>query len=254
MQTVLPESSRLYHVWRSACTERLIALYQDPIGYTVEEITQRLNREFSPARSVRACLAKIQALGICDRNTGDKLWPLDRIERLTSLYESTDAPSYQVIANLINLEFGTSFSRNAICGKVNRLKLSGRNLPANRETIDKGPRPPRAPRRSRARQRYDAGSKRLLTIFDAVDMPELRVVHMEPRAPGLTVTDLERNDCRWPVSSDDALHFFCGHPQHVRIGADGMAKTASYCRHHHLVSIGRGTSSERAAVRMGAAA
>jgi GcrA cell cycle regulator len=243
MLMVLPTTSRIAHVWHPLCAAKLVALYQDPARFPLEVIAAQLNLEFAPARSAKACSSKIQSMGLADRNSLDALWPQDRTDRLIALYESASAPSYQIMAETLNREFGTELKRNAVCGKINRLRLNKRGLPAARDTADR-PKAPAQPRQNRTRERYDAGSKRMRTIIEAVDAPELRVVELEPRAPRLTIVDLERPDCRWPVASEGDTHFFCGHPQHGG---------SSYCRHHRMVGRGRGTESERAASRMVAA-
>ena len=243
MQTALPTNSRIVHTWHPAAVERLLALYSDPARIPFADIAETLNREFSPSRSAHACSAKILAMGLGERTKADILWPLAQTQRLIELYESANAPSYQIMAETINREFGTKFSRNAICGRVNRLKLNKRGLPVLRDTVDRPKTPPK-PRKNRERQRYDAGSKRMRIIVEAVDAPELRVAQMEPRAPRLLITNLEKPDCRWPVASEGDTHFFCGRPQ---------TAGSSYCRHHRLIGRGHGTESERTASRMVAA-
>lgn len=49
----------------------------------------------------------------------------------------------------------------------------------------------------------------------------------EPDARNLTVLELKRNDCRWPVTADSP-YLFCGHPK-----ADG----SSYCAHHNNIAV-----------------
>jgi GcrA cell cycle regulator len=157
-------------------------------------------------------------------------------------------PPYQIIAETLNAEFGTTFTRSAMSGRVNRLKLANRKCSdGKRAAAPRAPRAKKPPRISQPRQRYDSGSRRILTIFAAVDAPELRLFPLEPRAPSLSIIDLDKNDCRYPRGgTDDAPAItFCGHPQQ---------EGSSYCAHHADLCRGRGTASERAASRVSAAA
>lgn len=67
---------------------------------------------------------------------------------------------------------------------------------------------------------------------------------IEPTAPEplmLSLLDLERRHCRWPIGDPKQEGFgFCDHPH-----ADG----GPYCPYHTRLSIGPGTSSERDAGR-----
>jgi len=55
----------------------------------------------------------------------------------------------------------------------------------------------------------------------------------------LTLLELEPGDCRWPVN-DGSPFLFCAAP---------AATGGPYCACHAAMSIGRGTQSEREAVR-----
>lgn len=56
----------------------------------------------------------------------------------------------------------------------------------------------------------------------------------------ITLLELKKGDCRWPCNTPERgeVFLFCGLP------AD---PDRSYCAHHYMRSIGRGTDSERAA-------
>lgn len=242
--SVSPEPLPTYAPWQQDCADRLVELYQDPARIPYNEIARRLSAEFTPARTARGCKAKIDQLGLKSRAPESESWPLERDERLKELYDSDEAPSYKVIAEQLNAEFGTSFTRNAVTGRVNRLGF------ANRQGFGYRPAPeskPRAPRISKPRQRYDAGSRRIRTIFSAVDAPEIRVIPLEPRSPDLSILDLGPLDCRYPFggTNDVPAITFCGHPQHAG---------SSYCQHHKMLCQGVGTASERAATRVTVAA
>jgi GcrA cell cycle regulator len=67
---------------------------------------------------------------------------------------------------------------------------------------------------------------------------ELRCVEIDPRH--LSLTELERDDCRYPYGGDEEGEAitFCGHPR--RHGS-------SYCTAHFHLTRGPGAASERAA-------
>jgi GcrA cell cycle regulator len=183
---------------------------------------------------------------------GIKVWTEEHCARLTSLVAAGD--SFSQIGALINAEFKTAYSRNACIGKASRMGLlSTRDPCAYRVENPKRVRPRRIykPKTPNTEQhmirRIRAGGNGSMHGGDAAIAPELRVLPLEPRAPGLTIIDLEPGDCRYPhggTAAEPAITF-CGHPQHTG---------SSYCRAHAFLCRGIGASSERAATKIGAAA
>lgn len=53
--------------------------------------------------------------------------------------------------------------------------------------------------------------------------------------------EMERTDCRWPISGDRSTTLFCGNEQ---------LQGKPYCPCHHRLSVGRGTESERTATKI----
>jgi GcrA cell cycle regulator len=143
--------------------------------------------------------------------------------------------SYSAIRDAINATFKTAFSRSATIGRVKRLKLAGPNR-LDRPGRPK-PTPQATPPRLRPVRAGDAAQTPWLPPpFKSVEMPKLRCADVVPRH--LSLTDLERGDCRYPYGGDiegEAITF-CGHPR--RPGS-------SYCAAHFELSIGPGTASER---------
>jgi GcrA cell cycle regulator len=145
--------------------------------------------------------------------------------------------SYSAIRDAINATFKTAFSRSATIGRVRRLKLAGPGRP------DRSKPPPKVilPRLHRVRERGAAEMPWLPPTFKSVAMPKLRCADVVPRR--LSLTDLERGDCRYPYGGDaegEAITF-CGHPRHPG---------SSYCAAHFDLSIGPGTTSERDAAQV----
>jgi hypothetical protein len=240
-------------VWNEEVVTRMVELRSFVPKYTVQQIANALNKQFGTTLSHRAVTRRIERLNKALGTIVVSTWNNAMIARLVELYMGDDRPSYTDIARILNEEYGRSFDRNAISGKVNRLKIA--NRVATRPIVLKVRKPRvRKPVESRARASYSNGQRRMRIVFDAVSPPEFTVVPLEPRLPMLAIVDLEPGDCHWPVAQDGATHFFCGHPRHTYTGSDGQEKCSSYCRHHYLRSIGPGTATERAADRASAAA
>jgi GcrA cell cycle regulator len=145
--------------------------------------------------------------------------------------------SYSAIANAINATFKTTFSRNAALSRARRMGLAASGRPDRPKpppkVIPLGVHP--------ARERGAAQTPWFPPTFKSMEMPKLRCADVVPRH--LSLTDLERGDCRYPYGGDkegEAITF-CGHPR--RPGS-------SYCGAHSDLSIGPGTASERDADRV----
>lgn len=165
-------------------------------------------------------------------------WPPEHSQALRQYHAR--GMSYAQIAAAINAAFGTGYSRSAVIGRGKRLGLA---VP---EARDQEPMPARKarllrPPSPRRRDRHIAkvlGSKPVLESVRNVTTVKLRCVEIDPRH--LSLTELERDDCRYPYGGDEEGEAitFCGHPQ--RHGS-------SYCTAHFHLTRGPGTASERAA-------
>jgi GcrA cell cycle regulator len=148
-------------------------------------------------------------------------WTAERIEEMTFLW------SEGVNATDIAAKLG-GVSRNAVLGKLHRLKL---------------------------RDRVDAAkaSTPKLAVVKApkavVVKPAPAPVHAGPALIGSvlrpepllkTLLDLNNGECRWPVDGERAETRFCCH---------AVSQGSSYCEYHRLASKGSGTVSERLAAR-----
>lgn len=150
--------------------------------------------------------------------------------------------SYSEIAEAINAQFGTGYSRNAAIGRARRMGLSG---PDQSDGLKRSPRHwPWRPsgasvsRLHESRERYVPDFIRPIPVFEHVAMPKLRCVEIMPRH--LRLVDLESGDCRYPYGGDEEGEAitFCGHPRR---------QGSSYCTPHFHLTCGLGTALERTA-------
>ncbi len=155
------------------------------------------------------------------------VWTDDRITELRQLWANGYTCS-QAAAALGGI------TRNAVIGKVRRLGLEGR-ASGNASLRKFHPRTPKAPSDRAPRKRYPSAPQPRPNL--APEEIELRVAAVIPLH--VTLMDLERHQCRYPYG--DQAFTFCGHPQFGE---------SSYCSAHMLLCTGRGTASERNAVRV----
>jgi GcrA cell cycle regulator len=144
--------------------------------------------------------------------------------------------SYAQIADAINAEFNTSYSRSATIGRARRMGLAG---PAHSGARQEPQPEPGAKPPSKAQERHVPELPRPMPVAEQAEPPKLRCIEIVPRH--LALIDLEGGDCRYPYGGDvegEAITF-CGHPQ--RAGS-------SYCTPHFHLTRGPGTVAERNAV------
>lgn len=143
-------------------------------------------------------------------NTAYTEWSEER-EKL--LRELNDTGSNAWIAKQINEKTGSTFSRNAIIGKRNRLGLKC-------TTAFNGGRGPAKVKKPKKERHYNYG----FNTFGKPTPADLEAVRrFETRIPpsiflGLTLMELPNKGCRFPRGEDPIL--FCGQPQR---------KESSYC-------------------------
>jgi GcrA cell cycle regulator len=146
--------------------------------------------------------------------------------------------SYSEIADAINARFKAAYSRNAAIGRAKRMGLAG---PDRRKDLPKHwPTPPKVqqPQPRKLREHYAPEFMRPMPIFERAETVKLRCVEIDSRR--LSLTDLERDDCRYPYGGDEEGEAitFCGYPRR---------QGSSYCAPHFHLTRGPGTASERAA-------
>lgn len=175
--------------------------------------------------------------------------------------------SFSEAARAINSRFNTSYSRSAALGRARRLGLG----PDDRQQ----PSMPTKPAELHEIAEPSPSHFRTLAlpwptpVFKKVVPVKLRCVGIEPRH--LSLTELERGDCRYPYGGDEEGEAitFCGHPRRpgssycsphlsrnpvephdacrfTAAGGAGMAETAVSCaaerlkrlpRHHRIAHL-----------------
>ena len=149
-------------------------------------------------------------------------WTDARVEELRKLW--TDGLS----ASQIAMRLGGGVTRNAVIGKLHRLGLSGRTLPARVSSKPRRPREPSHP--SRPSLMPTAGATALKPQIEAKPMlrpepePEpIRLVDL-PKGKRVNILMLTEKTCRWPIGDPGSEDFcFCGAAP--RVGSP-------YCTHH----------------------
>ena len=158
------------------------------------------------------------------------LWPPDHADLLTIL--AARGGSAGEIAAELNDELGTNHSRNAIIGKIGRLKC-----PWNTSRQFAGYSTPKLPRKPRARAVTADKPWKLPPVKPPRAVTVLACAGIVPK--GIRCVDLEPGHCRWPYGEADIT--FCGHER---------LPGQPYCQPHLHLSRGDGTRSEREAVRV----
>ena len=153
------------------------------------------------------------------------IWPAEHETALRALVLA-GAGSHSIMARLLNEQFGTSYTRNALIGKVSRMGLN----------ITWAPHPVQKKASTKpARRKCIAPVAKPIPI--EIDLSAFRCVEVEPK--NVSLTDLPEDGCHWPYG--DGPFVFCGNP---KLGS------APYCGSHLILSRGSGTFEERGAHRL----
>ncbi len=170
------------------------------------------------------------------------IWTDERVELLRKLWAEGLSAS-QIAAKLGGV------SRNAVIGKVHRLKLSGRGRttsaparqkkPAQSATAKAASRPMSSGRSAPS----SMGATALQAQFDAE--PQARIIERSnesivvPISRNLQLIQLNERTCKWPIGDPLAENFhFCG---------NDCAEAGPYCRYHARIAFQ--PASERRRVR-----
>lgn len=170
------------------------------------------------------------------------IWTDERVEMLRKLWADGLSAS-QIAAQLGGV------SRNAVIGKVHRLKLSGRGRTTNTPARQKKPSQPataKVPARQMTSSRSapsSIGATALQTQIDAE--PNIRTISRSdnsvvvPISRNLQLIQLNERTCKWPIGDPLAENFhFCG---------NDCAEAGPYCRYHARIAFQ--PASERRRVR-----
>lgn len=158
------------------------------------------------------------------------LWPDHHADLLRIL--AAKGGSASEIASELNGEFGTHHSRNAVIGKIRRLKV-----PWNTSRQFASYSAPKLPRKPKARAVTLPKPWKAPAIKPPRALTALVCAGVVPK--GIRCVDLEPRHCRWPYG--EAVLTFCGHER---------TENQTYCLAHWQLSRGEGTRSEREANRV----
>ncbi len=120
-----------------------------------------------------------------------------------------DKLSFAQIASVINKQLGTDLSKNACCGRANRLGLSVKKV----KILVPKPMPQR---------KAPIAPTRLIAPSGVI---ELRNADVIPRM--LSIGDLAPYDCRWPYGDSPNVRY-CGHAR---------MEDSRYCAAHRALSL-----------------
>lgn len=144
-------------------------------------------------------------------------WPEAHVEQLRALWAEGKT------ATEIAMALGNGFTRNAVIGKVHRLKLARRRRDGVQSSIRlealarKLQAPPRvSPGRGTPRDPKPLAMQHRIAVRKApvdVDASELKILKSDawkplPDTVPLGLEQLERHQCRWPIGDGPIL--FCG--------------------------------------------
>jgi GcrA cell cycle regulator len=166
-------------------------------------------------------------------------WTDERVELLKKLWAEG------LSASQIARQLG-SVTRNAVIGKVHRLKLSGRSktvVTPNRAKKAGAPEEQAQRSRTAAAAAPQMRSRTMVVgntalkpemLLEGAAAQEMRVaqepnVLVMPTARRLSLVQLSEKTCRWPIGDPMAVEFhFCGHPSR---------EASPYCSYHSKLAF-----------------
>src|SRR6201993_3137796 len=130
-------------------------------------------------------------------------WSDDRVEQLKKLWEAGLSAS-QIAAELGNV------TRNAVIGKVHRLRLSGpANSPPPAAPRPRKPRP--AQHMMRVARPVSRGNTALAHAFEVeLDPDPIAYDNVVPINQRLSLLELSDATCHWPIGDPSSSNFFFG--------------------------------------------
>lgn len=134
-------------------------------------------------------------------------WNDVRTDLLKKLY-ADGRMSFSLIAHEINIETGSSFTRNAVIGKVHRLtlELRGRKKPPVKRSKRNRPLPVKQERKPK----LVIHPHMILMASEVIDTPSIDDLAI-PVSQRKTFAELTADTCRWPVGDpQEKSFFFCG--------------------------------------------
>lgn len=167
-------------------------------------------------------------------------WTLEVQERLRELYEG-EKKSASMCAEQLNREFGTEFTRNAIMGRVARMKLSADGHQRNGVWGPKKVKPERLKKELTMKpppepemaipfpEEYKPDFTQITAAMSFTPSPEEEFMIALPISTRVTLMDLTPFSCRWPLEGPDGEEMlFCGEECDI---------TKPYCEEHMALAF-----------------
>lgn len=135
-----------------------------------------------------------------------------------------------------------SVTRSAVLGKIKRLKDSG-DFEVRERKVNPTLGAPTKISKPAPKPTPKPAPKPKAPLLPASEFPTEGNVDgmLKPVSFDKGLIELERLDCRWIVSGEGESAFFC---------ANAQTAGSSYCEYHRRASIGRGSRSERNALKV----
>ncbi len=140
-------------------------------------------------------------------------WTDEQVDRLRDLCGSPECGTTAWIARQINTEFGTTYSKNAIIGKMGRSEIIAPHPKGNTRPTE---------RAARIRKPKFNFAKPAQVVVQ--DSPAIMPTEFPNKC---SLLELTNETCRWPMGDPmEITFFFCGQPE-----AD-LSNRVPYCRAH----------------------
>jgi GcrA cell cycle regulator len=132
----------------------------------------------------------------------DATWTTERVDALRQYFAAG------LSCGQIAREIGVT--RNAVIGKMNRLGLTRPRELVARQVRERTARPKSPMREIWRRERRASVSEQQRLLVEAYAEPRLPEEIPIRNGRGLSLLELPRDGCRWPISAPDADFCFCG--------------------------------------------
>ena len=153
---------------------------------------------------------------------GPLLWNEASVELLLKLWK--EGLPCTALARQLNKTLGTSFSRNAVIGKVHRMGIQDRGAPTK---PDKGSAVPRSTKPVKRPPVYALPKPAIVAPAN----PHVSR-HVDAGPGSATIHTLRAGECKWPIGDPQSSDFtFCG-----------AASSKTYCPVHHPIAYKAGTA------------
>jgi GcrA cell cycle regulator len=201
--------------WSPLQREMLLELYPHLPNIEIAEIINAATGSTFHDSSVRCKHSSLNRSGFVEKIPYIPNRPswTDELDALLRKLVADGKLSIRAIAAEINMQMGTAFTKNAVCGAMNR-----RGLLRVRPHGTTAPRAARAAKKRERASKYSPSLNPITGLFEAVAIP----------VTAKNIPFLDRGtSCAWPTSGEGMNMLVCGNDT-----ADGR----SYCQFHNSVA------------------